>query len=176
MSGHPDIQRLVGDLVRFGTIASVDHGARTCTVEIGDMVAGPLPWLALRAGKVRIWSPPSVGEQVALLCAEGDTNAGIVLPALYSDAFPSPSASPDMVTIAFDDGAVLSYDMAVSALAMSVLGSVSIDAPGGVTINGDIALTGTLTASEDVVASGKSLKNHKHGGVQAGGAQTGAPV
>ena len=44
------------------------------------------------------------------------------------------------------------------------------------TLHGDIALTGTLTASVDVVANGISLHNHKHGGVAAGAAQTGVPV
>jgi len=39
-----------------------------------------------------------------------------------------------------------------------------------------VAVTGTMTVTGDVVAGGKSLKNHVHGGVQAGGAQTGAPA
>lgn len=37
-------------------------------------------------------------------------------------------------------------------------------------------LNGTLTASEDVVAAGISLKSHKHGGLQPGGVQSGTPV
>lgn len=41
---------------------------------------------------------------------------------------------------------------------------------------GDINLTGKLTASDDVLAAGISLKNHKHSGVSAGAAQTGKPV
>lgn len=43
-------------------------------------------------------------------------------------------------------------------------------------LTGDIALTGKLTATVDVVAAGKSLIGHKHSGVTAGGAQTGVPV
>lgn len=41
---------------------------------------------------------------------------------------------------------------------------------------GDVTVAGTLTAAVDVVGGGKSLKGHKHGGVQAGGAQTGVPA
>ena len=46
----------------------------------------------------------------------------------------------------------------------------------GVTINGDVHVTGTLTADTDVVGGGKSLKTHKHGGVTTGSGQTGTPV
>ena len=59
---------------------------------------------------------------------------------------------------------------------------IAITAPGGVTIAGDVAvtgdvsITGAVTASVDVIAAGISLKTHKHGGVQAGAAQTGVPA
>lgn len=43
-------------------------------------------------------------------------------------------------------------------------------------LTGDIALSGTLTATNDVVAGGISLRTHRHGGVQAGTAQTGVPA
>lgn len=43
-------------------------------------------------------------------------------------------------------------------------------------LHGDIALTGTLTATVDVVANGTSLHSHKHGGVGTGTGQTGVPV
>jgi phage gp45-like len=48
----------------------------------------------------------------------------------------------------------------------------------GLPINmlGDVNVTGTLTASVDVVGGGKHLKTHAHGGVQTGSGNTGAPV
>lgn len=69
-----------------------------------------------------------------------------------------------------------------SILTMTAAGAVTIDAPGGYTINGagqlngDVNCTGTITAATDVIGGGKSLKNHKHGGVQIGAAQTTPPV
>lgn len=45
-----------------------------------------------------------------------------------------------------------------------------------ITINGDVILNGSLTASGDVTAEGTSLHTHVHGGVAAGGSNTGAPV
>lgn len=47
--------------------------------------------------------------------------------------------------------------------------AIHLEAPDGVTIAGDVTVTG------DVVADGISLKSHTHGGVQAGAASTGAP-
>lgn len=46
---------------------------------------------------------------------------------------------------------------------------IDIIAPSGVTIQGDVTVQG------DVIADGISLKQHLHGGVQAGGSDTGVP-
>lgn len=187
-----DIEQFAGDLVQIGTVATVDVAAATCTVAIGDLETGDLPWLAARAGAVRLWSPPTVGEQVLLLAPDGDLANGVVLAGIWSDAFPPPSASADLLLAAFADGANLSYDQAAHVLSATLPAgaTVSITAPGGVTItadsgvaitgdvsiSGDVTVTGTLTADTDVVGGGKSLKGHKHGGVAAGGAQSGPPV
>lgn len=185
-----DPEQMTGDILRLGTIATVDVADRTCTVECGDITTGPLPWLTFRAGNVVVWSPPSVGEQCLLLSPEGDTEAGLVLPALYSDAHPAPSDKESETLIQFADGCVIAYDQLSHGL-RAVLpsgGTAEIVADGGITITGDVTITGnvtitgdasasgTVTGSTDVVGGGISLKNHKHGGVAAGGAQTGAPA
>ena len=178
MAQMQDPEQLTGEVLRLGTIASVDHANATCTVESGDIVTGELPWVAQRAGGSRCWSPPTVGEQCLLLAPEGDIENGLVILGLYSDACPPPSSDPNVTLMEFPDGAVLSYDHAAHSLSAILPegGTAMIDAPGGVTINGDVTVNGTVTASIDVLGGGKSLKSHKHGGVQAGSAQTGAPV
>ena len=40
---------------------------------------------------------------------------------------------------------------------------------------GDVDITGTVTVSDDVIASGISLTGHTHSGVQSGGSSTGGP-
>jgi hypothetical protein len=62
-----------------------------------------------------------------------------------------------------------------------------LTAPGGVFINADTTIIGQthmtddvtidtkLTASDDVIADGKHLATHTHGGVQAGSGNTGTP-
>jgi uncharacterized protein involved in type VI secretion and phage assembly len=46
---------------------------------------------------------------------------------------------------------------------------------GNVRITGDLAVSGSVTAANDVTAGSISLKNHKHGGVAGGNAKTGMP-
>lgn len=41
---------------------------------------------------------------------------------------------------------------------------------------GNVSVTGTVTATVDVIGGGKSLKNHVHSGVEPGGGNSGAPV
>lgn len=189
-----DPRRLFGNLLQLGAVESVDLAHATCRVRVGDLVTGDLPWLTPRAGATRVWSPPVAGEQVLLLCPEGDVEGGLVLPALFSDAHPAP-ASDKRDLIAWADGAELSYDAEGAGLVLKLPDGrpLRITAPAGVTIeapvaitgdvkvkgktalDGDVTLTGKLTASDDVVAAGKSLKSHTHPGVQPGGGSSGPP-
>lgn len=178
-----DTQRLIGDLIREGVVASVDLDAGTARVAFAEeLTTGDIPWLALRAGSTRTWSPPAVGEQVVVLAPEADTARGIIIGSLSSDTNPNPASDTSTLT-EYKDGARIGYDPASHALT-AVLPSgatVRIDAGGGltlkgdVTVDGDIRSTGTITADTDVVGGGKSLKSHTHGGVQSGGAFSGPP-
>ena len=145
---------------------------------MGELTSGELPWMAQRAGGTRYSSPPVVGEQCVVLAPEGDLENGLVILGLYSDTNPPPSNDPDVIQWDMPDGASISYNHAAHALAVVLPegATATIDAPGGVTINGDVTINGSVTASDDVTGGGISLMNHKHGGVQAGASQTGAPV
>lgn len=65
------------------------------------------------------------------------------------------------IAITAPDGVTIAADVAIT---------------GAVAITGDVSITGALAASVDVTAAAISLKTHKHGGVQAGAAQTGLPA
>lgn len=178
-----DTQRLIGDLVREGTVASVDLDAGTARVQFADdLTTGDIPWLVSRAGSTRTWSPPSAGEQVVVLAPEADTARGIIIGSLSSDAHPHP-ANDDSSLTEYQDRARIGYDPKTHTLtAMLPAGAtVRIDADGGlsfkgdVEVDGDIRATGTVTGDADVVGGGKSLKGHVHTNVQAGGAISGPP-
>jgi phage baseplate assembly protein V len=184
MIEQEDIPADVSELIRLGTIASVDLAARRCTVRYGDeddegggATTPPIRWLAPRCGKTRVWSPPSEDEQVVLLCPDGQLAAAIALMGIEQDAFPL-SGNDTTEFVEFEDGARLSYDPVAHALTavLPAGGTALIEAPGGMKIKGDVEVEGKLTASQDVLAGNISLKNHKHSGVQAGAAQSGAPV
>lgn len=196
-----ELNRLLHNLLRFGVVESVDHAGGTCTVRTGALVTRPVPWLVQRAGDARTWWAPSVGEQVILLCPGGDTARSVVQPAIYSNAAPRPTGSDTAHVTQYPDGAVVSYDPEAHQLTavLPAGGTVAVTADGGVRITGDTTITGkltvtdatdlgstlhvaddvtvdaTLTASTDVVGGGKSLKTHKHTGVQTGGGVSGAP-
>ncbi|WP_232503869.1 phage baseplate assembly protein V [Stenotrophomonas maltophilia] len=171
-------------MMRDGVVTEVDHAAALCRVRSGEMQTDFIPWMTPAAGKVRVWLPPSVGEQVQLLCIDGDLANAVALPGLFSATVPAPSSNPDLTLIQFADSATVAYDSAAHALTANLPagGTVSIVADGGVrisgpvSIDGDVIITGKAEVSEDVTGGGISLKQHKHGGVQAGGGTSGPPA
>ncbi|EWC40205.1 phage baseplate assembly protein V [Stutzerimonas stutzeri] len=170
-----DILRRLANLIRLGTITAVDHQAERCTVSTGKLTIPNRPWLALRAGASSDWDPPSVGEQCILLSPSGETAQGIALVGLYSQQRPAPSNSANLRRRKYPDGAVIDYDHASHTLTATLPagGTAQLVAPGGVTILGDVAITGLVTVSEDVIAAGISLVDHRHRGDSGG--TTGAP-
>lgn len=178
MNSLAELARRLDNLIRPGTIAEVDHGRALCRVDAGDLLTTWLPWFSRRAGSAREWDAPSIGEQCIVLSPCGESTAGFVLVGLYSEAHPAPASSASVWRRAFPDGTVIEYDHAEHALTahLNEQGSATLIAPAGVTVVGDVAVTGTITASDDVVAASISLKQHRHGGVQGGGSNTGTPV
>lgn len=172
-----DLIRRLENMIRFGTVAEVDPAKPRCRVKTGGITTAWLPCFTLRAGEDRTWDPPSVGEQCIVFSPSGDPATGAVLVGLNSDAFPAPDNNPKRHRRTYRDGAVIEYDTESHTLRATLPngGQVDIVAPGGVTILGDVTVTGLVTVSEDVVAAGISLVQHVHGGVMSGGATTGGP-
>lgn len=172
-----EITRLLENIVRFGTIEAVQMQPPRVKVKSGNIATTWLPWLNLRAGADREWDPPTIGEQVVLLSPSGNLAQGVVLTGLFSDLIPANGDREGLHRRTYRDGAVIEYDSIAKRL-LAVLptgGKAQLTAPGGVTILGNVDITGTVTVSADVVASGISLVTHKHGGVQTGSGTTAVP-
>lgn len=60
-----------------------------------------------------------MGEQVLLLAVGGELDTAFVLPGIFSDDYPAPSASADAFHITFPDGAVIEYEPETGALTVS---------------------------------------------------------
>jgi phage baseplate assembly protein V len=146
------LQRLLRNLIRKGRIVAINPTAPACRVStVADdqgLTTGWIPWLALTAGATREWLPPTVGEQVILLCPMGDPAQGVALRGLYSDVAPAPDDSPNTHVRIYPDGAVLRYDHSSHALAAELPEGATIEliAPDAVTVR-----TGNATIEADVV-------------------------
>ncbi|WP_145538299.1 phage baseplate assembly protein V [Yersinia kristensenii] len=122
------LKRLLANIIRIGIVSDVDLANGLCRVKIGNLETDWLNWLTLRAGRVRFWSAPSVGEQVMVLSIGGELTTGFVLPAIFSDANPAPSQSADAMVITFPDGARFEYEPATSHLAVTGIATAVIEA------------------------------------------------
>ena len=165
-----ELSRRLENLIRIGTVHSVDHAAVRLRVQTGKLVTDWLPWLEQRAGETTTWDPPTVGEQCVVFSPSGEPAGGIVLVGINSAAIQPPSDSPKKHIIKFPDGAVFSYDHAASHLEISgiktatVVASEAIKLVAGESITLDTPLThltGKLVVDE--------LLTYKNGLKGAGG-------
>jgi hypothetical protein len=105
------IARAIRNLIRTGIVTEVDLRDGLCRVQTGGIKTTWLNWLTSRAGRSRVWWAPSVGEQVMVLAIGGELDTAFVLPAIFSDDHPAPSASADALRIDFPDGRPLSMSL-----------------------------------------------------------------
>ncbi|WP_028696128.1 phage baseplate assembly protein V [Pseudomonas cremoricolorata] len=183
------LHRLLENLIRLGTIAEVQHRPPRVTVSTGDLITTWLPWIAGRAGADQEWDPPTAGEQVLLLSPSGQLANGFVITGLFSDALPANGERAGLHRRSYADGAVIEYDSLAHHLS-AVLpegGTTHLTSSGGLHIVGPIThvgdytqtgnqtITGQVNVSDDVVAAGISLVEHRHGEVKQGNDLSGAP-
>jgi len=189
-----EIKRLLRNLIRIGTVSAVNLDGGLCRVDTGKNTTNWLHWLSARAGKTRSWNAPSVGEQVLILCLGGELDTGFVLPGIFSDANPAPSASADALHWSFPDGAVIEYEPETGALnatgiqtatikaavkilldspeveCTALLKTAQLEVTKGATMKGNVTHSGGKLSSNGVV-----VDDHDHGGVQRGGSRTDGP-
>lgn len=132
---HPadlvDILRKIENLIRQGVVCQT-KGDRV-KVRTGDLITDWLPWFTHRAGKSRTWWRPSIGEQVFILSPNGNIELGCVLPSLYCNDNPAPSASGDGYFVEFPDGATFEYEPKNSSLIIKGIKTAVIEASNQIT-------------------------------------------
>lgn len=188
----PDIERRLASVLRVGVVEALDEAKARVRVKAGNVTTAWIPWTAMRAGPDRQWSAPEVGEQVIVAAPGGDLAQGVVIGSIYRDQHPAPADSKDTTRYTWSDGSSESYDRQGHAYSLNIPhdGSVTITVGGTtwvlrnnsaelttdlLTINGNVRLNGRMDATVDVTAANVSLKNHTHGGVMRGGANTNPP-
>lgn len=129
---------------------------------------------------------PDQGAQAILEPVEGSRENFVMIGVLPSDDAKPPSGGPPSgeIWMVHKEGGLMQFKPAglvvVQAATYQVEGVEGADC--ALTVKGTIIATGNIVSSAEVrgatdVKSGSvSLRNHRHGGVTTGGAQTGTPV
>lgn len=181
-----DDHRRLHNSLCLGVIAEIDAATGRARVEIEPgLVTDFLPMPTGRSGRVRAWSPLSVGEQVLVAAPGGELGAGVIVNTYARDAFPHPSASADELRVETEDGYSEVYDFASGertitlpeggawtvvvgsaqisisdeGIQLSAGGAVLTIAEGKLNLVGEVNLGGTggkpVGRHDDVIAGGK---------------------
>jgi len=170
-----ELARALRNMIRTGVIVETDLDAGRCRVQTGGIQTDWLQWLTQRAGRSRTWWAPSVGEQVMILAVGGELDTAFVLPAIFSDDHPAPSASADALHIDFPDGAVIEYEPETGALTVSGIKTADVTASESITATVPVVLVKADTRitldTPEVVCTNKLITGTLE--VQKGGTMKG---
>lgn len=116
----PDLERRLQSFVNRGIVTQVDYDAALCRVQIDSLETDWLKFSTVRLGNIKIWNPPSIGEQVLVISETGELETALVTSSFAYDDQPMPSSSPDTIELHCKDGAVFSYNHATHNLSVSL--------------------------------------------------------
>lgn len=161
--GLSEGDRRSGSGVRPGKVEEIQvsgSGVRVRVMLDEGVTTDFLPWMTWAAGELRVWSPPTLGEQVLVLSPSGETHQGFVAPALFSQDNPAPTTNLKHTLLRWRDGGYIRYETDTRRL--------YLHAPC------DVRIEGNLIVSGDVIGGGGalSLLKHKHPGIEPGGGMT----
>ncbi|WP_174889358.1 phage baseplate assembly protein V [Candidatus Williamhamiltonella defendens] len=158
-----EVERRLSNIFFIGTITDADYHNALVKVEAGPLETGWLHWMTARASHdVDYWAP-EIGEQVLLLCPDGEPELGVVLPALYQNPFPATDNRPTVRRTRFADGADLSYDREAHAFKIMLPegATTALISQGGISIVGDVHVTGHIRATEDITDHTRSMQEDR---------------
>jgi len=169
-----ELARKLSNLILIGMVQEADYANARLRVKSGELITAWLPWLTARAGADKAWWAPEIGEQVLVLCPDGNPAQGWVLPAGFTEHYAQPESSSEVASLHFNDGATLRYDRTAHQLAITLPEGATINliSTGGVKITGDVSITGNLIASGDITDKTRSMaedraiyNSHDHAGM-----------
>ncbi|MBV1835662.1 phage baseplate assembly protein [Acetobacter estunensis] len=163
---------------RLARRVAMAFGLARQTADTDETKATPTLQVALPGGEIRSDVPlmqlygfasrPVPGSDIVVAFLSGDRTRGVAVAAGDQRGRPT-DLQPGEVTVY--------HPRTGSRIDLKADGSVAISpANKKLTIAADIAVSGKITATGDVVANGVSLDTHKHSGVKSGSDTSGAPV
>ncbi|TKC83836.1 phage baseplate assembly protein V [Trinickia terrae] len=106
-----EIDRRMACLTQSAVVEAITYDPPRVKVRVGDWVSDWFKWQAGAAGKVRVWRPPSIDEEVAVWAPSGDLASAFVAPGYYTDQHGGAGrSSPDETATDYPDGASEVYD------------------------------------------------------------------
>jgi Phage protein Gp138 N-terminal domain/GpV Apex motif len=91
-------------------------------------------------------------------------------------AIPGPRSVPNALANISTNSAQIRNLAGTEYIELAAGGIVNIVAPGGVNINGDVSVTGKVSATKNGTFNGIDMDTHVHTGVQTGSGTTGPPT
>lgn len=158
---NADINRRLENLIRFGTIKTVNPSKPIplVTVDLDDIVTPEIRFFNARSGDDSTWDPPSLDEEVMVISPCGEIGpTSMVLYGFYNNEHPSPSDDLNKKIRVFSDGCVIAYD--ISAHQLSAIlpsgGKAVVTADGGITVNGNTTINGNLQVNGSTAMTGNN--------------------
>lgn len=130
-----------------------------------------LPYFRLQGGKVAIVTDPIVGDKGLAVFAQSDCST-------VTSETAEPQQPGSKRTHSQSDGFYIGGFLnqpPTCYLELTQDNKAILHATGGIQIDGDINVNGSIKTSGDVVAGSISLQGHIHGNVQGGNGTTGKP-
>lgn len=157
-----ELYRQFNNLVRVGTVHSVDYNKNLARVAFGAAVTDYLPWLTTRAAGNRTYDSLEVGEQVFVITPPGQA-LGVIVGVLNQNAYPPPEQSSEIQKTVYKDGSVIMYDRASHVLTADIKGDVNVVASGNVQVEAGDSISATagkaveITAGTSVTVTAKKI-------------------
>ncbi|MDH2573374.1 phage baseplate assembly protein V [Acinetobacter baumannii] len=158
---NADINRRLENLIRFGTIKTVNPSKPIplVTVELDDIVTPEIRFFNARSGNDSTWDPPSENEEVMVISPCGEIGpTSVVFYGLYNNEHPAPSDDLNKKIRVFADGCIIAYDIAAHHLSAILPsgGKAILTADGGITVNGDTTINGNLQINGSTAMTGNN--------------------
>jgi phage baseplate assembly protein V len=117
-----EVARRLGNVVRFGTVAEIDHKKARIRVKIGKITTTWMPWLTT-AGSVKIWNSPVVGEQVCVVAQDGDLAVSLAIPGIFCNKFAAPGNNQNTIRMEFSDDVSIEFNKTNNEFTLEIRGA-----------------------------------------------------
>jgi phage baseplate assembly protein V len=114
-----EISRRLNNIVRFGTVAEIDHKSAKIRVKIGNITTTWIPWTTT-AGAVKLWNPPVVSKQVTVISQGGDLALAVAIPSIFGGQFDASSDDENIVKLEFSENTSIEFSKANDEFLMKI--------------------------------------------------------